>query len=196
MIETKICGLTTAAAVDAAVAGGAAYLGFMFFPASPRNIEAAAAARLAQPARGQARIVAVAVDPDDDLLDRLRQILAPDFIQLHGRESPSRVQEVGRRAAARVIKVVPVTEAADLATARVYDGVADHLMFDAKPPAGADRPGGLGAPVRLVAPLGRAVRTAVVPGRRPGPLECRRRPSGPPGRRRWMFLLAWSAAPA
>ncbi len=125
-----------------------------------------------------------------------RQILAPDFIQLHGKESPSRVQEVGRRAAARVIKVVPVTEAADLATARVYDGVADHLMFDAKPPAGADRPGGLGAPFDWSLLSGRAVRAALVPGRRPGSLECGARPSGPPGRRWWTFLLAWSAARA
>jgi phosphoribosylanthranilate isomerase len=137
--------LTTAAAVDAAVAGGAAFLGFMFFAASPRNIDPQAAARLALPARGKARIVAVTVDPDDDLLDRLRATLAPDFIQLHGAETPARVREVGRRSSAGVIKALPVTDAADVVASRTYEGAADHLMFDAKPSTGADRPGGLGA---------------------------------------------------
>jgi phosphoribosylanthranilate isomerase len=144
MTLAKICGLTTPPTVDAAVAGGAAFLGFMVFAASPRNIDPAAAERLAAPARGKAKVVAVTVDPDDDLLERIMTALRPDLVQLHGRETPSRVAEVGRRFGVGVIKALPVAEEADLAAARDYEGVVDHLMFDARPPAGAQRPGGLG----------------------------------------------------
>ncbi len=146
MTLTKICGLSTGPTVDAALAGGAGFLGFMFFPASPRRIEPVAAARLAAPARGRAAIVAVTVDPDDALLERLRRDFSPDFIQLHGHETPSRAAEIGRRFSVGVIKAVPVADAGDLMAARGYQGVADHLMFDAKAPATAARPGGLGAP--------------------------------------------------
>ena len=145
MTLAKICGLTTAPAVDAALAGGASFLGFMFFAASPRNIDAVTAGRLAAPARGRAAIVAVTVDPDDAFLERLARELAPDFIQLHGRETPARLADIGRRFSPGVIKVLPVAEAADLEAARDYQDVADHLMFDAKAPADAARPGGLGA---------------------------------------------------
>jgi phosphoribosylanthranilate isomerase len=146
MTLTKICGLTTGPTVDAALTGGASFLGFNFFAASPRRIDPAMAARLAAPARGRAAIVAVTVDPDDALLERLAREFSPDFIQLHGRETPSRVAEIGRRFSLGVIKALPVATADDLAAARDYHGVADHLMFDAKAPAGAARPGGLGAP--------------------------------------------------
>src|SRR5580704_17421791 len=146
MTLAKICGLTTASAVDAALSGGARYLGFMFFPASPRDIDPAAAARLAAPARGRAAIVAVTVDPDDALLERLARELSPDFIQLHGHETTSRAAEIGRRFSVGVIKAVSVADAGDLIAERDYQGVADHLMFDAKAPPGAARPGGLGAP--------------------------------------------------
>jgi phosphoribosylanthranilate isomerase len=145
MILAKICGLSTGPTVDAALAGGASFLGFVFFATSPRRIDPAMAARLAAPARGRAAIVAVTVDPDDALLERLGRELSPDFIQLHGHETPSRVAEIRRRFAG-VIKAVPVAEAGDLPAARDYQDVADHLMFDAKAPAGAARPGGLGAP--------------------------------------------------
>jgi phosphoribosylanthranilate isomerase len=147
MILAKICGLSTAPAVDAALSGGAAFIGFVAFPASPRDIDPAAAARLAAPARGKARIVVVTVDPDDDLLERLRLTLAPDLIQLHGRETPSRAAEIGRRTGAGLIKALAVAEPGDLATARDYEAVVDHLMFDAKAPADATRPGGLGASI-------------------------------------------------
>jgi phosphoribosylanthranilate isomerase len=146
MTLAKICGLSTGPTVDAALSGGASFLGFNFFAASPRRIDPATAARLAAPARGRAAIVAVTVDPDDALLERLGREFSPDFIQLHGRETPSRVAEIGRRLSLGVIKALPVATADDLAAARDYQGVADHLMFDAKAPAGAARPGGLGAP--------------------------------------------------
>lgn len=120
-------------------------LGFMFFEASPRRVTIDAAAHLARAARGKAKVVAVVVDPDDALTERLARELAPDLIQLHGAESPARVHEVARRAQAGVIKVIGVREAADLAAARAYEAVAEYLMFDTKPPAGAMRPGGHGA---------------------------------------------------
>ena len=125
--------------------GGAAFVGFMFFAASPRDIEPQAAEALARPARGLAKIVAVTVDPDDVLLDRIRNELAPDFIQLHGKETPARVRQVAGRAGAGVIKVISVSDASDIAGAAAYSEVAEHLMFDARPPRGSPRPGGSGA---------------------------------------------------
>jgi phosphoribosylanthranilate isomerase len=145
MALAKICGLLTAETVRAALDGGAAYLGFTFFDKSPRRIDPDSAARLAAPARPTAaKVVALMVDPDDAAVDRVVAILHPDFIQLHGKESPSRVSEVARRAGVGVIKALPVSEASDIDAASVFDGPAEHLMFDAKPPADADRPGGLG----------------------------------------------------
>jgi len=144
MAIAKICGLSTASTVAAALAGGAAFVGFNFFDASPRRVTVEAAAALAAPARGKTKIVAVTVDPDDALIDRLAHILRPDLIQLHGRESPSRSREIARRAGAGVIKAIAVSHAADFDAGADYDSVVDHLMFDTKPPPGADRPGGAG----------------------------------------------------
>jgi phosphoribosylanthranilate isomerase len=141
----KICGLATPDAVGAALAGGAAFLGFVFFAASPRHIAPGAAARLAVPARGKARVVAVTVDPDDALIDRLMDALSPDLVQLHGQETPARAREISLRAGVGVIKVLAISGPADLESAREYEGVAEHLMFEAKAPSGATRPGGLGA---------------------------------------------------
>jgi phosphoribosylanthranilate isomerase len=144
-VGAKICGLSTPQTVEAALAGRAAFVGFMFFRASPRDIDPGAAAYLARPARGRTRIVAVTVDPDDTLIDRLAVTLRPDLIQLHGKETPARVLEVSKRARAGVIKVLPVSSAEDIDRAVEFEDVAEYLMFDARPPPGADRPGGLGA---------------------------------------------------
>lgn len=144
MAGTKICGLSTPETVQAALDGGAAFLGFNFFPASPRFVTPETAARLAPPARGRAAVVAVTVDPDDDLVDRLMAILKPDLIQLHGKETPSRAREVAARSGVGVIKALPVSESSDLDAARAFDTVVEHLMFDAKPPSDAAMPGGLG----------------------------------------------------
>lgn len=144
-VSAKICGVTTPEAVRAALDGGAAYLGFMFFAASPRNLGIEAAARLAEPVRGRAKIVAIAVDPSDAELDRIAAGLKPDFIQLHGHETPSRVREAAARSGGAVIKAVAVGEAADLDAAASYETVAEHLMFDTRPPKGATQPGGTGA---------------------------------------------------
>jgi phosphoribosylanthranilate isomerase len=144
MTLAKICGLSTPETVAAALAGGAAYVGFMFFEKSPRYVTPEAAARLAAPARGKAKIVAVVVDPSDGLLRELAGTLRPDFIQLHGRETPARVREAAMRTGAGTIKAVSIGEEADLARLAEFEAVADHLMLDAKVPPGSDRPGGNG----------------------------------------------------
>ena len=144
MTLAKICGLTTAEAVDASLAGGAGYLGFVFFPNSPRNIEPHAAAELARPARGRANIVALLVDPSPDLVDDMVRELRPDLIQLHGRESPERVVALRDTHGVRVIKALGVRQGTDLDAAPAYEAAADHLMLDAKAAEDADRPGGHG----------------------------------------------------
>jgi phosphoribosylanthranilate isomerase len=145
MALAKICGLSTPETVAAALAHGAAYLGFMFFEKSPRNVAPELAARLAAPARGKARIVAVMVDPTDALLREVAEALRPDLIQLHGRETPARVREATLRTGAGAIKVIPVAADSDLRHIAEFEAVADHIMLDAKAPPGAERPGGHGA---------------------------------------------------
>ncbi len=137
MTLAKICGLSTPETVAAAAAGGAGYLGFMFFDKSPRKVTPQTAARLAEPIRTKARTVAVTVDPSDALLEELTRVLRPDFIQLHGRETPARVREVAMRTGARTIKVIAIGDAYDLDAALKFEAVADHLMLDAKVPPGS-----------------------------------------------------------
>jgi phosphoribosylanthranilate isomerase len=146
MTSAKICGISTPDAVAAAVEGKAAFVGFVFFPKSPRNVAPELAARLAAPARAAGvKAVAVVVDPTDAELDRITATLDPDFIQLHGKESPARAQEIARRTQRPLIKALAVSDASDIAAARPYEEVVDHLMFDARPPKGSDLPGGVGA---------------------------------------------------
>ncbi|MDB5453493.1 MAG: Phosphoribosylanthranilate isomerase [Caulobacteraceae bacterium] len=145
-VTAKICGLSTPEAVRAAVDGKAGFLGFVFFEKSPRHLDPAAASRLAAPIRGRdAKIVALAVDPDDAELDRIVAGLAPDLIQLHGKETPARVRAIAQRAGVGVIKALSISDASDIDAARDYETVVEHLMFDAKPPKGADLPGGTGS---------------------------------------------------
>lgn len=143
-MDIKICGLKTDEALAAALAGGASHVGFIFFARSPRNIEPEDAGRLRKAAEGKALAVAVTVDAADQALDRIMEAVAPDMLQLHGAESPERVAEVRLRYRVPVMKALPVREAADLAVAERYSGVADRILFDAKPPAGAELPGGNG----------------------------------------------------
>lgn len=144
-VTAKICGLSTPETVRAALEGGAGFLGFVFFAKSPRNLEIEAAARLAEPVRGgEAKVVALAVDPDDAEVDRIAAILKPDLIQLHGKETPARARAIGVRSGAGIIKALPVSEASDIDRARAYETVVDHLMFDARPPKDAELPGGAG----------------------------------------------------
>jgi phosphoribosylanthranilate isomerase len=145
-IKVKICGLKTEAALDAALAGGADYVGLVFFPPSPRNITPSAAKVLADKARHRARIVALMVDPDDALIESVVASADPDIFQLHGSESPQRVSEIRQRWNRPVMKAVPIEGAGDAQTALAYQDVADLILFDARAPAESTRPGGNGAP--------------------------------------------------
>jgi len=144
-VTVKICGITSAEAVDAAVQGGAAYGGLVFHPKSPRNLDIERAARLATQMRGKLKIVTLLADPSDEQLAMVVKAVEPDFLQLHGTESARRTAYVRAKFGIPVIKALPVAEAADLATAAEYESVADMLMFDARAPKGAERPGGHGA---------------------------------------------------
>ena len=143
----KICGLTTPEAVRAAAEGGASHIGFVFFGRSPRNLAPELAARLAAPLRqaSAVKIVALTVDPSDAELEAIVAALRPDLIQLHGKETPQRAAAIRAASGLPTIKAVGVRESADIAAALKYEEAADHLMFDAKAPEGADRPGGHGA---------------------------------------------------
>lgn len=143
--RAKICGLSTPDAVAAAIDGGAAQLGFVFFPKSPRNVPVDLAAALAAPARGRAEVVAVVVDPSDAQVDEIASRLRPDAFQLHGGETLARAADLARRTGARMIKALPVATAEDLHGAEAWDAAGHQLMFDAKPPAGSTLPGGVGA---------------------------------------------------
>lgn len=143
-LDVKICGLKTADALAAALAGGASHVGFIFFPKSPRNVSPEEAGRLRQAAAGRAKAVAVTVDADDAFLDRIVAAMAPDMLQLHGSETPERVAAVRARYGLPVMKALAISEAADLAAVAPFRGVADRFLFDAKPPKGAVLPGGNG----------------------------------------------------
>lgn len=146
MTLVKICGLSTPETVDAALESGADLLGFVFFPASPRYVTPNRAAELRRRVAGRAEVVALAVDPADADLAEIVDRVAPDWLQLHGREPPARVAEVKARFGLRVMKAVGVRGRSDVADADPYLPVADRLLFDAKPPAGALLPGGNGIP--------------------------------------------------
>ena len=143
-LKAKICGVSTPEAVRAALEGGAGWLGFVFFPNSPRNLAPHAAVRLAEPVRNRAKVVALMVDPADAQVDEVVRALRPDLIQLHGKESPARTREIAVRAGSGIIKALPVAEASDLSAAAAYEPLVEHLMFDAKPPKDAALPGGAG----------------------------------------------------
>ncbi|CAN7217286.1 phosphoribosylanthranilate isomerase [Ensifer sp. ENS07] len=142
--QVKICGLKTAEAAERAVALGASHVGFIFFPKSPRNIEPDDAGRIADRIRGQAKIVAVTVNADNDELDEIVSALNPDILQLHGSEDAERLLTVKAMYGLTVMKALSVREASDLEKIDAYIGIADRFLFDAKPPKGSDLPGGNG----------------------------------------------------
>ena len=159
VVKVKICGVRTSAILDAAIAAEADYAGLVVFPRSPRHVPLEDAQNLAAAAKGRIATVAVLVDPDDALIARVIGMVDPDFIQLHGSESPARVAEIKARASRGIIKALPVSNSADAARAADYAGIADMILFDAKPSPGDLLPGGNGVPfdwVRLrgVAPSG------------------------------------------
>ncbi|MBS0241625.1 MAG: phosphoribosylanthranilate isomerase, partial [Proteobacteria bacterium] len=141
----KICGLKSEPALAAALDAHADFVGLVFFPPSPRNVTVDEGAKLARLARGRARVVALTVDADDAMLAQIVQQVQPDFLQLHGEETVGRVREVRDRHGVPVIKAIKVATAADAKAAFDYREVAALILFDAKPPKHADRPGGHGA---------------------------------------------------
>ena len=138
----KICGLSEPATLDAALDAGADMVGFVFFPKSPRHVSPDVARALGARIESRAKKVALTVDADDAALAAIVEALAPDLLQLHGRETPERVAHVRATFDLPVMKAIAIGAAADLGRIAAYEAVADRLLFDTPPPAGALRPGG------------------------------------------------------
>ncbi len=141
-LAVKICGLTRETDVDAAVDAGANLVGFVFFPPSPRSISVARAAELTKRVPKDVIKVALSVDADDALLADITANAGIDMMQFHGSEPPQRVAEARARYGLPMMKALAIAVAEDVDRARRYEAVADWLMFDAKPPRSATRPGG------------------------------------------------------
>jgi len=141
----KICGLRTPETLDAAVSAGADWVAFNFFPKSPRYVSLDEARALSRHLAGQAKSIVLLVDPDDSELQAVIDATHPDFIQLHGKETPERVAAMKVRFGLPIIKAVGVSDASDLHAARAFLA-ADWLLLDAKPPKGGGLPGGNGVP--------------------------------------------------
>ena len=141
-VAVKTCGLSDRPAVDAALAGGARFLGFVFFPPSPRNVAPGRAAALSAGLPEGIASVGVVVDPDDAFLDSILSAVRLDYIQLHGNESPARAAAIRARTGCRIIKAISVSQASDIEGADDYGEGADLLLFDARATADDTRPGG------------------------------------------------------
>jgi phosphoribosylanthranilate isomerase len=140
----KICGLSTRETLDTALGEGADMVGFVFFPPSPRHVSFDAARELAAAVGGRARKVALTVDADDATFSAIVTALKPDILQLHGRESVARILQLKQRFGLEIMKALPVETAADLLSLPEFATVSDRILFDARPPKAATRPGGLG----------------------------------------------------
>jgi phosphoribosylanthranilate isomerase len=143
-VKVKICGVRTPAIVNTAAEAGADYVGLILFPGSPRYVEVEEARVLAAIAKGKVGSVAVLVDADDALIDKVVERVRPDLLQLHGSETPDRVAAIRARAGLPVMKAVAIESAADVTEARAYAASADRILFDAKAGQGAALPGGNG----------------------------------------------------
>ena len=141
-IDVKICGLRTGPTVAAAVEGGARLVGFVFFPASPRYVAPPQARALTAMVPAGILRVGLVVDAEDRTIDAILGAVPLDLLQLHGAETPARVAAIRSRFGLPVIKALAISESADLDRAQAYADVADRLLFDARPPQGATRPGG------------------------------------------------------
>ncbi|MFH1345163.1 MAG: phosphoribosylanthranilate isomerase [Pseudomonadota bacterium] len=144
-LTVKICGLSTRETLDVALQAGADMVGFVFFPPSPRHISLETARDLGQQARGRAVKVALTVDADDATLANIVEALRPDILQVHGQETVARLRDIKRALGLPVMKAIAVATVADLAPLPGYAAVADRILFDARAPKDATRPGGLGA---------------------------------------------------
>ncbi len=145
-LVVKICGLSTPETLEAALGAGADMVGFVFFPASPRHLSLDAAREFGRLAAGRAAKVALTVDADDATLANIVETLRPDWLQLHGRESIARVRDIKQRFGLPVMKAIAVASREDLAAVPGYAAAADRILFDARAPKDATRPGGLGVP--------------------------------------------------
>jgi phosphoribosylanthranilate isomerase len=143
-LVVKICGLSTPETLDAALDAGADMVGFVFFPPSPRHLQFDLARTLGKRVRGRAQKVALTVDADETFVQSIVEALGPDLLQLHGSESVAQLQAIRRQFGLPVMKAVPIAVKADLDRIAAYAAVADRLLFDARAPRDATRPGGLG----------------------------------------------------
>ena len=143
-LDIKICGLSTADTIKAALNGGASHVGFIHFAKSPRHLTPDTLAELSPLLPPSVKKVGVTVDPDDMTIDALVRSGGLQVLQLHGKEPPERVAQLRQRTGLEVWKVISVKTAADLAAGAAYVGAADMLLYDAKTPEGAALPGGMG----------------------------------------------------
>jgi phosphoribosylanthranilate isomerase len=141
----KICGLSTRETLEVALDAGADMVGFVFFPPSPRHLSLEAARDLGKQVKRRAVKVALTVDADDATLSNIVEALQPDILQLHGKETVARLRDLKQKFGLDLMKAIAVESAADLASLPGYAAVSDRILFDARPPKGATRPGGLGA---------------------------------------------------
>jgi phosphoribosylanthranilate isomerase len=141
----KICGLSTRETLDVALDAGADMVGFVFFPPSPRHLSLETARELGKQVARRAARVALTVDADDATLANIVEALQPDLLQLHGKETVARLRDIKQKFGLPVMKVIAVETASDLAPLPGYAAVADRILFDARAPKEATRPGGLGA---------------------------------------------------
>jgi phosphoribosylanthranilate isomerase len=139
----KICGIKTPEILETAIAAGADMVGFMHFQRSPRHVSIEDIATLISEARGRIETCVVLVNPDNSCVAEVAA-LGPDWIQLHGPETPHRVEAIRAEAGVEIMKALPIGSAEDVAHVADFLEVADRILLDAKPPKGADRPGGLG----------------------------------------------------
>lgn len=143
-MQIKICGIQTPEIVETCIKAGADLIGFAHFEKSPRHLSFDAAKQLRDLARNRVQTVVFLVNPDDELIDQTTQIVAPDWIQLHGSETPARVTQIAARTKSKILKVIPVRTHTDLADISTYCGVSDAILLEAKPSPDAILPGGNG----------------------------------------------------
>ena len=139
----KVCGIKSKAILEVAIEAGADMVGFMHFPRSPRHLELDPIGELISLARGRAETCVLLVNPDNTLVAQVAA-LGPDWIQLHGPETPHRVEAIRDEAGIAILKACPIGNADDVAAVAAFADCADRILLDAKPPQGATRPGGLG----------------------------------------------------
>jgi len=143
-VQVKICGIRTIEALEAALEGGAAFIGFVFFEDSSRNVEIDIARELCQMVPAGVQRVGLFVDPSDEEMENVLKHVQLDMLQLHGKETPKRVREIKKRFKLPIMKAFSVSTAQDVVRAYAYEDVADWYVFDAKAPEGSRVPGGTG----------------------------------------------------